>query len=184
MASTRLIEPIPALEALARDVAISLARKCRIAATLLMADAAPRSFMLAFIEDPILFGVPASSPPFPLRCATEATLCLPEALAREEFLFMEQVKELLDACDAATVPFVFVVLSDNYDGAMLLVKLRVAKHDIEHSCCAAQCPDEKSSRERMQCSRCHGVFYCSRECQLRDWSLHKAHCFGGGGDAK
>jgi len=28
-----------------------------------------------------------------------------------------------------------------------------------------------------RCSRCHGAYYCSTECQRRDWSNHKLHCF-------
>jgi len=28
-----------------------------------------------------------------------------------------------------------------------------------------------------RCSRCHGAYYCSTECQRRDWSSHKLHCF-------
>lgn len=28
----------------------------------------------------------------------------------------------------------------------------------------------------MRCSRCKSACYCSRECQVRDWSMHKKKC--------
>ncbi|KAH0834240.1 hypothetical protein J3R83DRAFT_11557, partial [Lanmaoa asiatica] len=26
------------------------------------------------------------------------------------------------------------------------------------------------------CSRCHAVKYCSKECQISDWKVHKSIC--------
>jgi hypothetical protein len=31
--------------------------------------------------------------------------------------------------------------------------------------------------ELKKCSRCKRVYYCSRECQRKDWSVHKTRCF-------
>jgi len=28
-----------------------------------------------------------------------------------------------------------------------------------------------------RCARCHGAYYCSPDCQRRDWSSHKPRCF-------
>ncbi|KDR67402.1 hypothetical protein GALMADRAFT_232068 [Galerina marginata CBS 339.88] len=35
-------------------------------------------------------------------------------------------------------------------------------------------PEEK--QEFSKCARCRGVFYCSRECQKKDWADHKKFC--------
>ena len=38
-------------------------------------------------------------------------------------------------------------------------------------------PDKRSERSKAKyCSRCRSATYCSRECQVADWSTHKRHC--------
>ena len=33
------------------------------------------------------------------------------------------------------------------------------------------------SKEHLrECSRCHGIRYCSKDCQAADWSVHKPAC--------
>jgi TPR repeat protein len=41
-----------------------------------------------------------------------------------------------------------------------------------YKCSAAGCDLSASLR----CSRCLGAYYCSKECQLREWKQHKAPC--------
>ena len=36
-----------------------------------------------------------------------------------------------------------------------------------------------SKQANSQCSRCHEVRYCSRECQMSHWKEHKSICKGG-----
>ena len=36
-----------------------------------------------------------------------------------------------------------------------------------------------SKEAKSQCSRCHKVRYCSRECQMDHWKEHKSLCKGG-----
>ena len=48
-------------------------------------------------------------------------------------------------------------------------------------CCNPQCsiPDKYKRVERSKakyCSRCRCVTYCSRECQIASWKIHKPHC--------
>ena len=159
----------------------SLAAECRTAATLVLQDAAPRSFIWVVVEDDVLFAPAGASRALQLRCDTETSLTFPAEIDGEEVRALFRTKEILDEC-ATKVPFIFLVVSEKYDFTSSLA-VSVPRSEIERSCCAAHCPNVDSSRERMQCSRCHCVFYCSRECQLRDWPLHKARCFGGG-DAK
>ncbi|XP_063956477.1 SET domain-containing protein 14-like [Lytechinus pictus] len=35
---------------------------------------------------------------------------------------------------------------------------------------------EKSFKVLKRCKSCKSTFYCSRECQIRDWPTHKLHC--------
>lgn len=52
----------------------------------------------------------------------------------------------------------------------LQAKAQQTKPDTSH--CAA-C---NSTKSLSRCSRCKKVSYCNRECQLKDWSRHKAMC--------
>mmetsp|Transcript_18440 Transcript_18440/g.44399 ORF Transcript_18440/g.44399 Transcript_18440/m.44399 type:complete len:236 (+) Transcript_18440:225-932(+) len=38
------------------------------------------------------------------------------------------------------------------------------------------CDQIKEHSALMDCSRCKGVQYCSKECQLADWPIHKENC--------
>ena len=38
--------------------------------------------------------------------------------------------------------------------------------------CAVQIPHNRAKR----CSQCRAAYYCSRECQKRDWRSHKPQC--------
>ena len=44
-----------------------------------------------------------------------------------------------------------------------------------HSHKCANCYKE-SETELLRCGKCRRVFYCSKECQLKDWKLHKKMC--------
>ena len=35
---------------------------------------------------------------------------------------------------------------------------------------------EKDTEEYKKCSRCKKTFYCSKECQVADWKIHKHSC--------
>ncbi|KIY69567.1 hypothetical protein CYLTODRAFT_442616 [Cylindrobasidium torrendii FP15055 ss-10] len=37
-------------------------------------------------------------------------------------------------------------------------------------------PEGSESGARMVCSRCKSAWYCSQECQRKDWRTHKEHC--------
>ena len=42
-----------------------------------------------------------------------------------------------------------------------------------NSYCCGVC---KKTGKMFKCSRCKGVYYCSRECQKKDWPVHKNDC--------
>jgi hypothetical protein len=46
------------------------------------------------------------------------------------------------------------------------------KLEMKKRCCACQEIKEKM----MRCSGCHMAMYCSKECQKKDWSIHKPFC--------
>lgn len=46
-----------------------------------------------------------------------------------------------------------------------------SSHSINESCCA-QC----STPAIKKCSSCEQTYYCSRECQVKDWPIHKPIC--------
>jgi hypothetical protein len=60
-------------------------------------------------------------------------------------------------CYAAVARFA----EQSQDGLLTIVCLTCNK-DVTHC--------------RLQCSRCKGAFYCSRECQKANWSRHKHTC--------
>ena len=163
------------------ETCAALAHKFHIAATLMLEGTAPRSFIMVLVDDRILFSDLAAAPAqIKLACATEAAVCIPAALDSAELRAELRLGEFLDACDATHVPFIFIVHSAKYFYITFPIKARVDKCKIERACCAAQCPatDAHASApaQRMQCSGCRGAFYCSRECQLRDWPRHRAAC--------
>ncbi|KAK8039797.1 hypothetical protein PG993_008208 [Apiospora rasikravindrae] len=36
--------------------------------------------------------------------------------------------------------------------------------------------DSSDTKDLMRCSQCHGILYCSKECQKRHWPSHKIYC--------
>ncbi|ORY87479.1 hypothetical protein BCR35DRAFT_338793 [Leucosporidium creatinivorum] len=42
--------------------------------------------------------------------------------------------------------------------------------------CCSSCEKRLKKDSRLLCSGCRVAFYCSKECQVRDWSLHKSSC--------
>ena len=58
-----------------------------------------------------------------------------------------------------------------------LTRVRVVDGQFAERRCG-QCGVWQSDTERKleRCSGCKLVYYCSRECQKRDWKEHKAHC--------
>lgn len=40
----------------------------------------------------------------------------------------------------------------------------------------AQCKQTKKYKELKRCSRCKSIYYCSKECQTKDWHVHKHSC--------
>ncbi|KAK0492259.1 hypothetical protein EDD18DRAFT_1183614 [Armillaria luteobubalina] len=54
-------------------------------------------------------------------------------------------------------------------------KKRLMRHDKFESMVCAGC-GASNLPTRSQCSKCKQVFYCSVECQRRDWREHKEHC--------
>jgi hypothetical protein len=57
--------------------------------------------------------------------------------------------------------------NDNYDN-MRGKNVRMCRH-----CDKAETPD---GAKLMTCQRCKRIFYCSRECQVADWKVHKKTC--------
>ena len=59
-------------------------------------------------------------------------------------------------------------------------KYEEVKHITKMGCCYnPQCSIPNGEVERSKtkyCSRCRNVTYCSRECQVADWSRHKLNC--------
>ena len=48
----------------------------------------------------------------------------------------------------------------------------VEPRDLQCACCHQDRPLE----ELQKCGRCMSVYYCNKECQRNDWSLHKKTC--------
>lgn len=42
--------------------------------------------------------------------------------------------------------------------------------------CALCHKEESAAVKLMQCNRCKGAMYCSRDCQQKDWKMHKGFC--------
>ena len=40
----------------------------------------------------------------------------------------------------------------------------------------AKCSNCDKPNSNLKCSKCKLVFYCSKECQVKDWSTHKLLC--------
>jgi hypothetical protein len=66
------------------------------------------------------------------------------------------LKEMIDICTEV--------------GSIMEAMLPSKETDSMYKCKA--CGEECHSR----CSGCKRVLYCSRECQIRDWNIHKADC--------
>lgn len=39
-----------------------------------------------------------------------------------------------------------------------------------------KCPCGKKDKEMKKCGRCKKIYYCSKECQIKDWQNHKSEC--------
>lgn len=50
------------------------------------------------------------------------------------------------------------------------------KQDVNFFVCACCEKIEERSQKMKRCAGCKSVRYCSRECQVKDWSLHKSDC--------
>ena len=62
-------------------------------------------------------------------------------------------------------------LDEKYEEVKHITKLGI--------CCNPQCsiPGRVLERSKTKyCSRCRNITYCSRECQIADWTEHKPHC--------
>lgn len=57
------------------------------------------------------------------------------------------------------------------------VKKNVAKELAQRKCRAANCSRSEGLKP---CGACFVVAYCSKQCQRRDWSVHKGFCCGKG----
>ncbi len=51
-----------------------------------------------------------------------------------------------------------------------------SKHQQSVSKCSYCNKQEDGNQPLKKCGACKNVFYCSRECQTKDWSQHKLHC--------
>ena len=58
-------------------------------------------------------------------------------------------------------------------------KYEVVKSIAKVGLCAnpkCSLPDRKAARNKMYCTQCRLENYCSRECQVADWKIHKEYC--------
>jgi hypothetical protein len=55
-----------------------------------------------------------------------------------------------------------------------IITIRVLLYARSHYCCYQNCG--KRSNHLHICSRCHEMYYCSRDCQVKDWEEHKKIC--------
>lgn len=84
----------------------------------------------------------------------------------------------LEECERGDrMPVVFVV-SGRYVRPDSFKTLMLYSYPLatKNTCTRHGCMDEDESKERMKCSRCAGVYYCSTECQRLDWPVHRAEC--------
>ena len=51
-----------------------------------------------------------------------------------------------------------------------------ARHFMDNNRLCNTCKRRENVKHVKRCSRCKNVFYCSRECQVRDWPNHKPFC--------
>ena len=60
-------------------------------------------------------------------------------------------------------------------------RVESVKHAPESVACKRRCHATgcQSDDVKSMCGRCGVVWYCSRECQVRDWKLHKPNCAHG-----
>ncbi|KAF7336450.1 hypothetical protein MSAN_02299200 [Mycena sanguinolenta] len=55
-------------------------------------------------------------------------------------------------------------------------KLRTKRKDCTTSCSACFTRDIDLGQPLRKCSKCRSAFYCSKDCQIRDWPVHKKTC--------
>ena len=71
-----------------------------------------------------------------------------------------------------------IALADKYcknKNSKLFQKLESYKENMSDCKCFV-CSKTPTDKARSLCSRCKGIRYCGRECQLKDWPRHKSEC--------
>lgn len=53
---------------------------------------------------------------------------------------------------------------------------KVTGSELMHRCENVTCSKAGTKQELKQCGDCRAVYYCSRECQVQDWKVHKLVC--------
>ncbi|KAJ6484834.1 hypothetical protein C8R45DRAFT_999392 [Mycena sanguinolenta] len=72
------------------------------------------------------------------------------------------------------------------DGALYHSFAALKKFEVQeckNACSTCLAKEQDLGRPMRRCAKCQGVFYCSKECQTRDWPVHKQMC-GEAGVAK
>jgi hypothetical protein len=65
----------------------------------------------------------------------------------------------------------------NLDNAKLLEKISAQRVALEQTKRCNRCCSPGKGGKLLRCSKCKEVVYCSKDCQVKDWSLHKKQCF-------
>jgi len=83
-----------------------------------------------------------------------------------------KVNDILSGCKRTAIRF----FSKRISCSCLDDLYSEAKETLNKMGACRHCNQMKEHSALMECSRCEGAQYCSKECQVVDWPRHKEYC--------
>jgi hypothetical protein len=100
------------------------------------------------------------------------------AIEREclEWAKQRETDEYLKTGKKTTVHYLPVTDELMNDPFKLMYELQRWQKRVDKNLLPKRCEVCGTTEGIHWCSKCHGIGYCSRECQLKDWPVHKKEC--------